>query len=106
MSTTTPAPDVSAAALAAALGIPERTARRYKARGLPFPWAVVWRVLGCGDLGAVCPAFAGWRIHRGQIYSPDGYGFTPGELAAIPLRYQQLRELELNAAEPRQLLLT
>jgi hypothetical protein len=100
-------PDASAAAVAAALGLPLRTVRRYKAAGtLPFPWAVVWAVKGLGDLGAVDPAFRGWIVRQGQIFAPEGYGFTPGELSAIPIRTQQLRALERERAEPRQLMLT
>jgi hypothetical protein len=100
-------PAASAAAVAAALGISLRSARRYKAAGqLPFPYAVMWAVLGCGDLGAIRPEWRGWRIHGGQIVTPDGYGFSPGELAAVPIRYQHLAALERERSEPRQLMLT
>lgn len=106
MRTTARTPEASPGHLARALGISERTARRFKASGqMPFAYAVVWAVLAEGDLGAVDPAFKGWRIERGRIVAPEGYGFRPGELLAIPLRMQQIAHLEREAREPRQLLL-
>lgn len=107
MSTLGTFPDASAAAVAAALGISMRSARRYKAAGiLPFPYALMWAVLGLGDLGALDAAFRGWTVRQGRIFAPEGYGFTAGELRAIPLRWQELRELQRERREPRQLMLT
>jgi hypothetical protein len=101
-----PTPDASPELLSQALGISIRQARRYKAAGrLPFAYAVVWAVLAEGDLGVIDPAFAGWTIRDGQVYAPEGYGFRPGELRAIPLRNQQLAHLERELSQPRQLML-
>jgi hypothetical protein len=101
-----PTPDVSAEHLAQACGISVRTARRYKASGsMPFALAVLWAVLGEGDLGAVCPQWRGWTLRDGQLFAPEGYGFRPGEVRAIPIRNQQLAHLEREMTQPRQLLL-
>jgi hypothetical protein len=99
-------PEASAALLAEALGISLRTARRFKAAGrMPFAYAVVWAILAEGDLGIADPAFSGWRVRDGQIYSPDGVAFRPGEIAAIPIRHQQLAHLTRQLEQPQQLLL-
>ncbi|MBV2122904.1 MAG: hypothetical protein KUF74_15790 [Candidatus Thiodiazotropha sp. (ex Ctena orbiculata)] len=35
--------------------------------------------------GFLPPPWEGWRLHDGQIWSPEGEGFAPGEIRAIPL---------------------
>ena len=106
MAVDAPCPDASAEHLSSVLGVSVRTARRWKAAGrLPFAYAVVWAVLGEGDLGAADDAFAGWRVRDGQVISPDGNAFRPGEIAAIPIRHQQLAHYERELQQPRQLLL-
>lgn len=49
-----------------------------------------------GELGAVAAAFAGWRLdaRHGELVSPEGWRFTPGEIRAIPFRYGQIRGLQ------------
>lgn len=100
-------PDASPAAVAAALGVSLRTARRFKAAGkLPFPYALMWELLGAGNLGAAFPEWRGWIVRAGQLVSPEGWTFSAGEVRAMPLRYAQLRELEHIARDPAQLLLS
>ena len=100
---TLPTPDVSAEHLAQGLRISVRQARRYKAAGrMPFVYGALWAVVVDGDLGAAFPEWRGWAIRAGQLWAPEGYGFRPGEVRAIPMRCAQVRELEHAAAEPRQ----
>lgn len=102
-----PTPDVSAEHLAQGLGISVRQARRYKASGtMPALYGLAWSLGVDGDLGAAFPAWTGWAIRDGQLWAPEGYGFRPGEIRAIPLRQQQLAHLERELSEPRQLALT
>lgn len=35
--------------------------------------------------GFLPPPWEGWRLHGGLIWSPEGEGFAPGEIRAIPL---------------------
>lgn len=57
------------------------------------------------DLGKIDPAFAGFKLHNGQIVTPNGYSYPPGYLYAIPLQQQLISELQRQAKIPRQLLL-
>lgn len=104
MSSTAETPDVSAGHLSRALALPLRTARRYIARRrMPFALAFLWRVLIEGDLGQVSDEWRGWTLARGELISPEGIAFRPGEVLSIPIRQQQLAHLKLELAEPRQL---
>lgn len=106
MSSTVKTPDVSAEHLARGLGISVRQARRYKAAGhMPALYGIAWALAIDGDIGAVFPAWRGWRLRDGQLWAPEGYGFRPGEIAAIPLRAQQIAHLSRELQEPRQLAL-
>ncbi len=61
------------------------------------------------DLGTVEPAFAGFKLHQGQIITPNGYAYPPEYLYAIPIQQQPIaelqRQLRLERRTPRQLLL-
>ena len=57
------------------------------------------------DLGDLDPAFAGFQLVDGQIVTPNGYSYPPGFLYAIPIRLQQVSELQRELATPRQLML-
>lgn len=93
----------SAGHLARVLGVPTRTARRWKAAGrLPAPWLLLFLLLGERDLGALDEAWRGWRLARGEIVSPEGLAFRPGEVLAASIRMQQLAELERQLREPQQ----
>jgi len=106
MAVNAPTPDVSAELLAESLGVSTRTARRFKAAGvMPFAYAVVWAILGEGDLGVADQAFEGWRLRDGRLHTPDGWAVAPGEVLSIPIRNQQIAHLQREATQPRQLLL-
>lgn len=59
-------------------------------------------VLRRGDLGAINKAWTGWKLSArdGELYSPEGVGFTPGHVRAGPLHAQTAKELrgQLHAA--------
>jgi hypothetical protein len=64
------------------------TARRWK-RGARCPPNSALMLLS-GDLGFLDPAWAGWRVVRGALYSPEGWRATPGDVLAIQLTQAQL----------------
>lgn len=78
------------------------TARRWKRRGrCPQGMQRLLELTLEGELGAVAAAFAGWRLdaRHGELVSPEGWCFTPGEIRAIPFRYGQIRGLERQVRE-------
>lgn len=40
------------------------------------------------------PAWRGWFIGQGKIWTPENWGIEPGELRALPYRYALIAELE------------
>ena len=52
------------------------------------------------DLGAIDKAFAGFVLSGGQIITPNGYAYPPGFLYSIPIRMQQIAELERERRTP------
>jgi hypothetical protein len=48
-----------------------------------------------GELAHIHAAWQGWRIdRRGTLIAPGGMTYSPGELLALPVRFQLLHELE------------
>lgn len=79
--------------LAERTGVSLRTARRWRQTGQYPPWAAILiRVMIRGDLGAIDPAWRGWRLIRGQLVSRENWIFPPGEVLSIPLMRGQVRE--------------
>jgi hypothetical protein len=84
---------VSTARLAALGCVHVSTARRWKRTGkCPRAIAQLVRVCERGELGEIDRAWAGWRIVHGNLYSPEGWEFTPGAVRTIPLLQAQVRE--------------
>lgn len=56
-----------------------------------------------GMLSLIHSAWEGWKLDRasGELVAPGGWSFSPGELLAVPLRYQQLRALEADVQRLR-----
>ena len=54
------------------------------------------------DLGKIDNAWAGFRLVRGRIYTPGGTPYTTGDIEAIPIRRQQIANLELQVRTPEQ----
>jgi hypothetical protein len=55
-----------------------------------------------GDLGEVAPAWRGWKLWNGLLWSPEGDSFAVPEVRAIPYRRQMLQELQRQLKEPQQ----
>jgi len=53
------------------------------------------------DLGRVHPAWSGWQIscRKGELFSPEGVGFRPGDVHSLHWRLQQIRALRRRVAE-------
>ncbi len=67
------------------------TARRWKrAVRLPRWLSVLVRSVAEGWLDDLSPEFAGWCVRGGQLISPEGWQFSPGEIRALPFLRQQL----------------
>ncbi len=54
-----------------------------------------------GNLGAIDPAWHGFTIRDGQIWTPEGMAVTPGDIRAIPYRMALQRELERQLSQSR-----
>lgn len=92
--------------LAAVAGCSVRTIRRWRAAGtIPQHVARAAGVLLAGWLGAIHPAWRGYRVLRsGELAAPGGVALKPGEIAAVPVLRQQVRALEAELAQARRLL--
>lgn len=60
------------------------------------------QIRGLGELGPVDRAFDGFGLARGQLWTPEGASVSPGEMRALPLLVQLVRELERERRAPRQ----
>ena len=68
---------------AALTGLCPRTLRRQETGRAPVNLAVynLFRLLA-GEL--LDPAWSGWCVRRGLLWSPDDNGYRPGEILALP----------------------
>jgi hypothetical protein len=82
---------IRAEELAQLTGAHLTSARRWK-RLITLPrWlAVLVRTVFEGELADVSREFAGWRLRRGELVSPEGWRFTPGAIRALPFLRQQI----------------
>lgn len=88
--------------IAASCAVSIDTARRWKRHGrLPLGMHRLLELTRLGELGAIARAFAGWRLdaRHGELVSPEGWRFSPGEIRAIPFRYGQIRGLQRQVRE-------
>jgi len=75
-------------------GAHHTTARRWKRlTELPRWLAILVRVVLEGELADVSAEFAGWCIRHGELVSPEGVRFTPGQIRALPFRLQQVQAM-------------
>jgi Phage protein len=65
-----------------------KTATRWK-NGSTCPPKTALLLL-TGDLGCLDSGWAGWRIHKGVLISPEGWEITKGDVISSPLLRQQL----------------
>lgn len=57
------------------------------------------------DLGHLDPAWEGFVIQNGILFTPNGYRYPPGFIYSIPIRMQQVSHLQRELETPTQLLL-
>lgn len=57
-------------------------------------------MLVCGDLGCIDHAWAGWRIQKGLLISPEGWEISVNMIMGVPLMRQQIAAYQ---AEERKL---
>jgi hypothetical protein len=74
-------------------GVTLSTARRWRQRkALPEPVRRLLEVTALGRLDIL--GWKGWRIIDGELLSPEGWAFGPGEVMSLRLLRMQVRELE------------
>lgn len=84
---------LSRRAAAALLGVSVDTVRRWDRGRQRVPWSAVrlLRLQRLGDLGALAPAWDGWRIDGDALWSPEGFAYRVGEVAWWGLLVAQAR---------------
>lgn len=75
-------------------GVTRRTAVDWSRNGIPQHLAKAAAALQGGNLAALSPTWSGWRVIAGQLVSPEGLHFTPGEIRGIPFRKAQIEEYQ------------
>lgn len=65
-----------------------KTARRWKDGSTCPPMSA--RLLLSGDLGCLDSEWAGWRVHKGVLYSREGWEITMNDVLAVPMLRAQL----------------
>lgn len=68
--------------------------------GIPGAQRLAVRAL-LGDLPGTAGKWRGWRFHAGYLHSPANDVYEPGEILAIRLQQQRVRELERELRELR-----
>ncbi len=70
---------------------------------MPAGYALGLALLRDGDLGLLSKAWQGWKLTGDALYTPDNWEFRPGEIMAIPFKYQLISHLQRQLAQPQQL---
>lgn len=84
-------------------GVHINTARRWKRRGqIPRHFEKLVKLAVTGDLGALHPNWNGFRLVKDQIWTPEDQPVRSGELRAIPLQRELIRELQHQLKKPHQ----
>ncbi len=85
-------------------GIHKRTYQRQE-RGEVRPSLSIYRLFLSRAGFLPDRAFEGWRITKGQIWTPENVGATAGEIAALPYTYALIdelrRQLDMEPIYPR-----
>lgn len=84
---------LSQRATAEFLGVSVATVRRWDRGQRRVPWIVVrlLRLMRLGDLGALAPAWDGWRLDGDALWSPEGFAYRAGEVGWWGLLVAQAR---------------
>lgn len=87
----------SAERLASLAEVHITTARRWKTGKRPRPSLMkLARIVLAGELDQLGPTWRGWKIRNGELVSPEGWTFTPGEVRAIRLLEAKIARLEAD----------
>lgn len=71
------------------------TARRWKRRGrIPARYSHLVSLADGADLGALSPAWRGWRLAGDDLVNPEGERFRVDQVRALRLKEQLAAELE------------
>lgn len=79
----------------ALVGVSRRQWTRYETGESRIPKSVyeLLRIIAAGFLPPTAgDAWHGWSFFRGELYSPEGNGFRPGDVRAIPYLWMQVDE--------------
>lgn len=88
--------------LAAQCFVSVRTARRWRHTGRAPRLVVAWlQLMHWGNLGTLCKAWDGWRMHDEKLHSPEGRWHTPATLRAEHLRMQETASLWVEVRQLR-----
>lgn len=85
-------------------GVSRRTARRWDLHGAKPHIVAIARLVKLQDLGAIDPAWDGWKIRSGRLYDPLGStlrGWAPEQVRALEYLHDHRRALELQLTELR-----
>ena len=95
--------DVSAERIAEICRVHITTARRYK-RGEEPPFASLQLLKLCdkGELGVLDLKWAGWHLRNGQLISPDGQSFAPGDVLSTTYWQALAKSYQTEQRLPRQ----
>ena len=89
---------ISKAKAADLCGVDQRTWRRWESGQTYMPRAV-WgwfQAATGGGFAAGGPEWDGWSFYRGELVSPEGIGFTAGEVRCIPLFHTMIRTRDVD----------
>ncbi len=85
-----------------ALNVHRTTVHRWLSGRVRLPGAHHLAVQGLlGDLPGTGGAWTGWRFHDGLLYAPGGDRYTPGEVLALRLQQQRVREFDREFRDMR-----
>lgn len=62
---------------------------------------VILRQAVTGQVPGMDGAWQGWRFYKGELCSPAGDSYRPGEVMAIGLQHQRVKALEAQVRELR-----
>ena len=71
-----------------------KTAARWKAGATCPPKSALMLLLG--DLGCFDSAWAGWRVRKGVLHSPEGWEIGVNQVLAVPLMRAQIAAYQLE----------
>ncbi len=80
----------------AMVGVSRRTWARWRRGQARIPHAVLAliRILVHGELPQGGKNWEGWRFYKGNLISPEGHGYAPGNIRALPYLHALIAELQ------------